>query len=54
LEDVLVLLNKVFTKFLEKLGVPLNDGFLFLATLPLHFIVLFLEPVEDGFELFFV
>jgi len=50
----LVLLNKIFTKFLEQLSVPLNDGFLLLATLSLDFIILFLEPVEDGLELFFV
>lgn len=51
LEDVLVLLDQILRKLLEQLRVPLDDSLLFLAALPLDFIVLFLEPVENMLEL---
>ena len=46
LENVLMLLDQVLRELLEELRVPLNDRLLFLAALPLHFIVLFLESME--------
>ena len=51
LENVLMLLDQVLRELLEELRVPLDDRLLFLAALPLHFIVLFLESMEDVLEL---
>ena len=54
LEHVCVLLDQVLRELLEQFRVPLNDSLLFLAALPLHLIVLLLEPVENILELVFV
>ena len=54
LEDVLMLLNQIFAELLEKLCVPLDDSLLFFSALSLHLVILFLEPVEDIFELILV
>ena len=54
LEDVLMLLNQIFAELLEKLCVPLDDSLLFFSALSLHFVILFLEPVEDILELILV
>ena len=52
LEDVLVLFDQIFAELLEQFCVPLDNCLLFLTTLSLNFIVLFLEPVENSLELF--
>ena len=49
-----MLLNQILAEFLEELCIPLDDGFLLFSSLPLHLIVLFLEPVEDVLEFFLV
>jgi hypothetical protein len=58
LEDVLMRIDKVFTKLFEQLSVPLNDGFLLLtirvAQSVISDAVLFLKPLEDVFEFVFV
>ena len=54
LENVLMLLDQVLRELLEELRVPLYDSLLLLTTLPLHLIVLLLEPVEDILEFILV
>ena len=49
-----MLFYKVFTELFEQLSVPLDDSFLLLTALPLHLIVLLLEPVEDVLKLVLV
>ena len=49
-----MLLNQIFAELLEELCVPLDDSLLFFSALPLDFVILFLEPVEDIFELILV
>lgn len=50
LEHILVLLDQILAKLLEKLSVPLDNGFLLFATLSLHLLVFFFEPAENVLE----
>lgn len=45
-----MLLYQILAKLFEKLRIPLDDSLLFLTTLPLNLLILFLEPVEDVLE----
>ena len=50
LKHVLMLFDQVLTELLEQLSVPLDDGLLLLASLPLHLLILLFQPVENVLE----